>query len=560
MFESTWRLSLVAAALLVTGAWAGAAEPAAPPAPAVAAPAGGSAAPTAVATFECLGLYWKAPGGADDVPCDVRYRPAGGGAWQEGLPLWFDARDGEYRGSLVNLRPGTAYEVALTLRGAAARATLAASTWKETFPVAATVTLPAASADTLTVDRSGTADGYIMYAPAAGAAAVIDAAGERDSCVVVKGSYVILRGLTLKNAKSNGIMLMEGAHDVVIEGCDISGWGRISEDGWGRNMDSAITSGSSSLKRVVVQRNTIHDPRGNSNNWRESRPRLNKKEPFHPEGPQAVSFFDSDGNHVLRYNTVYSDDKHRYNDVFGAGKNFSQRGFPNRDSDIYGNRLSHCWDDLIESEGANCNVRIWGNYLTETYLGVAVASTSIGPCYIWRNVLAVSRVAPVGHAGGFLKISEKVGGGRIYVFHNTILQPGVPAGELQTQGAQVGLGWGGKITNVTSRNNILHVTKQSITDPAQDPLSDYDYDLYSGGLRGREGMEAHGIKGVPIYAAGSGMKDGKGVFHLAPKSPGLDAGVRLPNFNDGFAGAAPDMGAHEAGAPPMEFGVEAYRR
>jgi len=29
------------------------------------------------------------------------------------------------------------------------------------------------------------------------------------------------------------------------------------------------------------------------------------------------------------------------------------------------------------------------------------------------------------------------------------------------------------------------------------------------------------------------------------------------NHNDGFTGAAPDMGAHEAGTPPMQFGVDA---
>jgi hypothetical protein len=33
----------------------------------------------------------------------------------------------------------------------------------------------------------------------------------------------------------------------------------------------------------------------------------------------------------------------------------------------------------------------------------------------------------------------------------------------------------------------------------------------------------------------------------------------LPNFNDGFTGSAPDMGAHENGIPALEFGVEAYR-
>lgn len=49
------------------------------------------------------------------------------------------------------------------------------------------------------------------------------------------------------------------------------------------------------------------------------------------------------------------------------------------------------------------------------------------------------------------------------------------------------------------------------------------------------------------------------MFALSPGSRGFDAGVALPNFNDGFAGAGPDIGAQEAGSAPMEFGVNAYR-
>lgn len=126
---------------------------------------------------------------------------------------------------------------------------------------------------------------------------------------------------------------------------------------------------------------------------------------------------------MIRYNSIFSDDAHRYNDVLGAGTNFSLRGFPHRDTDIYGNLLSHCWDDAIESEGGNANVRIWGNYLTKCFVGVATASTSVGPCYVWRNVMGTSRVAPGEKGRGFLKTSDRLGGGRIHVFHNTILQP-----------------------------------------------------------------------------------------------------------------------------------------
>lgn len=38
----------------------------------------------------------------------------------------------------------------------------------------------------------------------------------------------------------------------------------------------------------------------------------------------------------------------------------------------------------------------------------------------------------------------------------------------------------------------------------------------------------------------------------------IDAGEVLPNFSDGFAGKAPDLGAFEVGHPPVEFGRRAY--
>jgi hypothetical protein len=64
------------------------------------------------------------------------------------------------------------------------------------------------------------------------------------------------------------------------------------------------------------------------------------------------------------------------------------------------------------------------------------------------------------------------------------------------------------------------------------------------------------VKGVPVYAS----KRPAGDYSLDPASPGFDAGEVLPNFNDHFTGKAPDIGAFEAGSPPMEFGVDAYHK
>jgi len=64
----------------------------------IVAEAGGS---TAVSTFECLGLYWSPVDGSADKECRVLYRIVGNSTWKTAMPLWFDERNGEYRGSIV---------------------------------------------------------------------------------------------------------------------------------------------------------------------------------------------------------------------------------------------------------------------------------------------------------------------------------------------------------------------------------------------------------------------------------------------------------------------------
>ncbi len=517
-----------------------------------------------VPTFECAGLYWKAPNGADDVKCEVRYREVSAAEWRTGFPLWFDGREhewgGEYRGSIVHLKPGTSYEVELNAATETTRTVF--QTWPEKFPTGKTHTLPAESQAPLVIRDSGSADGYLVFEPGKDDTATIDVRNQSANCIRIEdASHIIIRGLTLRSAETHAIELVGDVHDIVIEDCDISGWGRIEADGWGRNCDSAVFSRSRSATRIIVQNNQIHHPRGDSNNWTEHRPTPRDPANHHPIGPQAIFFAESLGNHVIRHNTVYSDDDHQFNDIFGAAENYSTKGFPNCDSDIYGNRLSHCWDDAIESEGANCNVRIWGNHTDKTMVHVATATTSIGPLYIWRNVAGETRQSHEADwdkikRGGFLKTSDRMGGGRIYLFHNTLLQPKPPQGFRNTLGAQIGMGHGGAMSNTVSRNNIFHTSARGgpFNDRTNDPSGDYDYDLYNGQLL-ISSHEQHGIPGVPTYAPLADRSKNELPFVLSASSLGVDAGVELPNFNDGYTGKAPDIGAHERGLPMPTFGA-----
>jgi len=192
-----------------------------------------------VATFESLGLYWSPGDGSDTNICNVKYRVNGTSDWSNGLPLWFDTRNGEYRGSLVHLEPGTDYEIEMELQTTLTKITFFATTWNETFPIAQTVIVQDMSS-TLSITQSGTKDGYILYTHAKGQSATIDVADNQDYCVDVEASYVIIRNLTLKNASMHAVEVYPGYNDVVIERCDISGWGRIDTDGWGVDHDAAV--------------------------------------------------------------------------------------------------------------------------------------------------------------------------------------------------------------------------------------------------------------------------------------------------------------------------------
>ena len=203
----------------------------------------------------------------------------------------------------------------------------------------------------------------------------------------------------------------------------------------------------------------MHHPRSNSNTWQEFREGGGKT---HPHGPQGICFFDSAGNHVFRYNEFMTDDDHFGNDIFGGGPNRSLRGFPGADSDVYGNHLEGCWDDGLEMEGGGCNVRVWGNYIDRTMVKIAIAGI------IRRADLHLSqcrRQQPLWHkgwgGGPFLKMGEAplTGGGRAYVFHNTILQPPGPPEARGSIGCSEGLSHcgGPELLSVVSRNNILHM-------------------------------------------------------------------------------------------------------
>jgi Big-like domain-containing protein len=512
-----------------------------------------SAGVRAVPTYESVGLYWSNPGANAATGCEVKFRRAGDSAWRQGLAMWFDARDSECRGSLVALTQNTSYEVEFNLPGQAATRGLTFSTWANQLPVARTITVAGGTA-TLNITEGGTASGYVVYQGAPGA--VLDANNAAQFNVSVNASYVIVRGLTLKGAQQDAIRISPNVKDVVIEDNDISGWGRTRDGRWGADMDSGVRAvcSTETLERVTIQRNRIHDPRYSANSWSDG----------HPAGPQAITFSYCGGNHVFRWNEIFSTGGNHFNDGMGGEDNFTRTGFPNADSDIYGNKISQTWDDGIEAEGGNKNVRIWGNFLDRTATGIATTVTSVGPVYIFRNVFSRNQFFErAAHDADdrqpFFKSGSdaSLGDGRRYIFHNTMLQA-TEAGSSYGLGGGAGIGGTGSsqlINNTISMNNIYHLWKPNGAFYQVGTGNAFQNDMFNGSAGA---PMVSGINATPTYAAGNGWQsESNGQYQLAAGTPGSQQAARIANFNDVFSGAAPDVGAYEPALGTMKFGLAA---
>jgi hypothetical protein len=261
--------------------------------------------PTSVATFHSIGLYWhkeNAGGTKAEVTFAERLPDGTAGAPRRGLDLWYDTRNQEFRGSLVNLLPGKTYNIVITRKDAAGNVlppeiTLTSSTWREDYfepPVedpAYTILVPSSGVREIEIKVGGSAPnapppvaGKMTITLPAGRARHVLITGESENnrsvvdgaagnCVTVNGATkVVIRWLEIVNCGRSAILLTSGATDVVIDHNIMNGWGGWGTDKYGTrtlveypSTDGAIhcTGGN----KIIVQRNTIHEPRWSATHW-----------------------------------------------------------------------------------------------------------------------------------------------------------------------------------------------------------------------------------------------------------------------------------------------------
>lgn len=323
---------------------------------------------------------------------ELEYRKMGG-EWRKGeKPIYFaDAEN--YRTSLFYLDEDSQYEVRLVKDGRIF-ASGSFRTWKSDVPVAKTIEIdPATATYPIIVKDRGTSDGWVRYTAKGGATL-----GGKDLMrsifrVTGEAEYVLFDDMTLVGGggHQNNPIFIDGARQIRIRNCDISGYGRRGEALFSKgcggkpgdskkkttyNWDTGVMINPGSAE-IVVERCYIHDPRGRSNSWYYS----------HPSGVQGIFVFRAAHSVVLRYNDIVGSDLHRWNDAIEGCDNFGPGGGFNRDADIYGNFCIFANDDCIELDGGQQNVRCFQNRCESAISAVSIQGCLVSPVFVIDNLL-----------------------------------------------------------------------------------------------------------------------------------------------------------------------------
>lgn len=418
---------------------------------------------------------------------------------------------------------------------------------------------------TYQLSLKGTTDRPIVIKAAGDGEVIFDGAGSHRLFDVMGSEYHIFDGLTIRNtdiAFFAGQKAVLGAKGLTIRNC------RIEDVGIGVITEYAGSKDFYIADNVFLGR----DDRFRLIGW--SNPGIYGPHPL--RSYYAVKVYGS--GHVIAYNAVA---------YFHDAIDVSTYGTPEREQelkavaiDIYNNDIHMTGDDFIEADGGVHNIRVMRNRgINSAHTALSAQPVFGGPAYFIRNV--VYNIA----GGTAFKFTAKPAG--LLVYHNTVVaehsmrdphsnthfRNNLILGSDGTRGIAT-------FANATAystydydgfRPNRAARTQYSWLAPAspdqllyQPSASDWKTFATLADLRTATGQEMHGVEvDYDIFEDVKPPDPSKryAVYHMAdldfrlkPDSKAVDAGVRLPNVNDDFAGRAPDLGAYEAGQQPPQYG------
>ncbi|HEY5640388.1 MAG TPA: right-handed parallel beta-helix repeat-containing protein [Dehalococcoidia bacterium] len=194
--------------------------------------------------------------------------------------------------------------------------------------------------------------------------------GEGAGIHVYSGSGVTIRGIGVRKTGGAGVLVGDNGDGpppdhVTLDGLTIEHFNCNDEE---FQASAGIAVWQSACCQTITD-NTITyrtsgDPRGHGNGiWFKST----------DEDP-------SGGGHYIAGNTITGGW-----DGIGGESEWDVRGSFDRSTVIENNTVTDCWDDGIQVEGGNEDVRVTGNIISGCGTGIAFAPTLTGPLYIARN-------------------------------------------------------------------------------------------------------------------------------------------------------------------------------
>ena len=225
----------------------------------------------------------------------------------------------------------------------------------------------------------------------------------------------------------------------------------------------------------------------------------------------------------------------------------------NSDTDIYENVIrGQTSDDGVELEGGTCiNLRFFNNLL-DCHDGrkgtVSTTPVNVGPIYVVRNVflcsIQVNKYFNDGTSGAVHAGHRMCDFGNTFFYHNVFFDPkgGFFRGTC-AHGRPVfvnNITWGKAIPDISQALKAPRTSAGYFQ-----PAADYNlyWDMGKTTKSPTPGLDEHSLFADPLFADA-----GKDDFTVKEGSPALDKAMRLPNINDHFAGAGPDIGCFERGS------------
>jgi MYXO-CTERM domain-containing protein len=505
----------------------------------------------------------------------VRYRPAGTTNWKTGMALFripagsndtgsFGSGNGQWSnkhsGSLFDLDPGTSYEIELTLTDPDGGSTTQTTT-VATRPIpqaAATATTKAVTPANFSAMLAGVAPGDILLMGAGNYPAfTVSRSGADGKPIVLRGTSVdgvVIQGrvtmddqnyVYLENVTVQGEVRMHGASNMVVRGCHIQSTG----EGIDFEIGNAVPRNNYIVDNDVVGAAVWVDNQLSSDGF---------------NGGEGIQFTGS--GHVVCFNHVkgFRDDI----SLMEYDEAYEQVSI-----DICNNDIEEATDDAVEADSAMGNVRVVRNRVRNCFDGMSSQPDLGGPTYYIQNTMYNVLYSPFKFHNGTV--------GDV-VLHNTVVKCG------DAFGCYAGATW----SRAFFRNNLFiggigggtyggyGNGSGNVLDLADaDATCSFDYDglgsIGTNTFAGKIGAtrftslatlkanttEVHAVQvDMSVFADAvpfpSNPYPPKPVvdLQLAAGGAAIDKGVVIVGLNDGFSGAAPDLGAYELGATSPVYG------